>query len=99
MDRLEAFISGSADMSREEVYRSLKTVSSILIGCSALLPPWQEEVVLHQASGVQQAPRRHTVLPKDKVAEYELRGENTRLTLARLMHRLADKLLEDRSLV
>ena len=96
MDRLEAFISGKADMTREEVYRSLKTISSILIGCSAVLPPWEEEVICHQPSGVQHVPRRHTVLPPDKVAQYELRGGNTRLALARLVHRLAARLLQDR---
>lgn len=94
--RLEKFVAGSLVLDKDDLYRSLKTISSIIIGCSGFLRNWEdEEPVSHVETLVQHQPRAQvTGLPRE--FDYRHRGENTRRGLARLMASLVDKILTER---
>ena len=75
--RLESFMAGTEDLAKEELYRALKTVSSIIVGCSAVLPAWREEAICQLETKVEHRPREHVVACQSW--DYRLAGENTRL--------------------
>ena len=94
--RLEKFMADSVVLTKEDLFRSLKTISSIIIGCSGFLRHWEdEEAVSHVETEVEHRPMAHvTGLPRQ--FDYKLRGENTRRALALLMDSLVDKILSER---
>jgi len=94
--RLEQFIAGENNMVKDEVYRCLKTISSIIIGCSCVLSPWTEEgAIYHNNTQVEYVPRNHvTTVPQS--LDYRYKNQNTRKALVMLMSRLVDKMLKDR---
>ena len=83
-------------MGKEALLRSLKTVSSVVIGASAVLKPWQGEIVCHQATKVEFRPRMHIVALPEKSFDFKIEGKNTRKCLVEVMISLAEKMLKDR---
>jgi len=93
--RLEQFIDGQNNIVKDEVYRCLKTISSIIIGCSSVISPWAEDPIYHNTTKVEFVPRKH-VASVTQTWDYQYKGENTRRGLVVLMSRLVDKMLKDR---
>jgi len=93
--KLEKFIDGQINIEKDEVYRCLKTVSSIIIGCSSVLSPWTEEPIYHNTTQVEYVPRKH-VTTVAQSWDYQYKGNNTRRGLVELMGRLVDKMFKDR---
>jgi len=93
--KLEEFIEGRANLAKDEVYRSLKTVSSIIIGCSSVLKPWEEDPIYHNTTQIEFVPRNHTTTVMSGF-DYQFREENTRRGLVFLMEKLVKKMLADR---
>ena len=93
---LKEFTRGETILGKEALLRSLKTVSSVVIGASAVLKPWQGEIVCHQATKVEYKPRMHVVALPDKSFDFMIEGKNTRKYLVEVMISLAEKMLKDR---
>ena len=93
---LQQFIVGEAILGKEALLRSLKTVSSVVIGASAVLKPWHGEIVCHQATKMEFRPRMHIVALPDKSFDFKIEGKNTRKCLVEVMISLAEKMLKDR---
>ena len=96
LEILQQFTRGEVAIGKEALLRSLKTVSSIVIGASAILKPWTGEIVCHQPTKMEYRPRRHTVAPPDKSFDFKIKGRNTRECLVEIMISLAEKMLKDR---
>ena len=67
-----------------------------MIGASAVLKPWQGEIVCHQATKMEFRPRMHIVALSDKSFDFKIEGKNTRKCLVGVMISLAEKMLKDR---
>merc|ERR1719234_2907570 len=81
LDTLQQFIGGKISLGKEALLRSLKTVSSVVIGASAVLKPWQGEIVCHQATKMEFRPRMHIVALPEKSFDFKIDGKNTRKCL------------------
>ena len=81
---------------QEELHRSLKTVSSIIVGSSSFLHHWEEEPIQSVESQVNLKQWTHQ-FGLYQGLDYKYSGsQNTRKLLADLMKRMVDQILKER---